>query len=786
MKPRFIHLALALALGAIAPNLSAQEQQAPAPAAVDLAPITVIGDAANIPQIAGSAAVLDLQQIQRQTYTNPNRVLQQVPGVYVREEDGFGNFPNISLRGADGLRSSKLTIMEDGIMMAPAPYTDPAAYFSPRIGRMSSIEILKGSSQVRYGPQTTGGVINYISTPFVDLPAPLPADPAAPGAKNPGGKSGKSTVQPTQESGPNSASAGFLKSTYGSFDTLYNHAWWGHTQRMDAGTLGILLEFFHNQSDGYRTIDRAGGNTGFTTLEPMIRLFWEPDTEMKQRLEARFGYTYFNADETYLGLNESDLRADAFRRYAASQFDNIRSDQFRYSLTHTIQPTDNLRIETTAYYNSFTRDWYRLNDVRDPEGNNIGLAEALGSRGLGYDIVRGNAAGSWNLRSNDRQYKAMGVQTRADVSFDTGSVEHDLSLGARLHYDEASRFQREDRVHLNNSGSIRGISKGRQGEAGNRDANVLAYSMFLEDSIKMGRLTVKPGIRWEHLEMEYTDRQEEGDLSRVKSSDSGSLDAFAPGIGLVYELNDTWSIFGGYYRGISTPGPRNFLQDGTELEKSNGYEAGIRHYGKSVQTELVGFFTDFDNLIVRDNIGGAGNSNDGNGGSAEVSGVEFAVRWDPLSGKDTDWRLPLRASATYTRSEVTSASPSGDAESIFSGGDIGNQLPYIPEFAASAGLGLEFRRFGIYLDGTYTSDMYGTAANTSGLRDTEGNPDARYGKTDSAITLDLSLHYQITDNVRLIAGVSNLTGEEFIVSRLPFGARANQPRSYFGGVEIRF
>jgi Fe(3+) dicitrate transport protein len=786
-------IAVALAAGAIAfshRSASAQEAAAAAPAvasaAVDLAPITVVGDAVNIPQIAGSAAVIDEQQIQRQTYTNPNRVLQQVPGVYVREEDGFGNFPNISLRGADGGRSSKLTIMEDGIMMAPAPYSDPSAYYSPRIGRMSSIEILKGSSQVRYGPQTTGGVINYLSTPFVELPAPMAPEPAPADAKNPGGKSGKSPVTPTAEEGPDSASEGFLKSTYGSFNTFYNHAWWGHTQKMDAGTLGVLLEFFHNQSDGYREIDKVGGDTGFTTIEPMVRLFFEPDSLLKQRFEFRFGYTAFEADETYLGLRDSDLRADPFRRYVASQFDNITSDQFRYSLSHIMQPTDNLRIETTAYYTSFARDWYKLDNVRDVDGNDIGLAEALGTAGLGYDIVRGSAAGSWKVRSNNREYSTMGIQTRADWSFETGSLEHDLSLGARLHYDESSRFQRDDRVSVNNSGSVLGISRGRQGEAGNREANVLAYSMYIEDSIKLGRLTVKPGVRWEHLELEYTDRAESGNLNRVTGSGSGSLDALAPGVGLVYELTDTWSVFGGYYRGISTPGPREFLRDGTDIEQSNGYELGVRHYGPAVQTELVGFFTDFDSLIVRDNLGGAGGADDANAGSAEVAGLEFAVRWDALASTDSDWRLPLRASATYTHSEITSASPSGDAESIFSGGTPGSQLPYIPEFTASAGLGLEYRGFGLYLDGTYTSDMYGTARNTSTQRDFSGTPDARYGKTDDAVILDLSLQYQIRENIRLIAGISNLTGEEYIVSRLPYGARSNQPRSYYGGVEIRF
>src|SRR5690606_19259089 len=90
--------------------------------------------------------------------------LQRIPGVYSRTEDGNGLMPNISVRGVDPSRSSKLTLMEDGILMAPAPYSAPAAYYSPNLGRMRALEVLKGSSQIKFGPHITGGAINYLST----------------------------------------------------------------------------------------------------------------------------------------------------------------------------------------------------------------------------------------------------------------------------------------------------------------------------------------------------------------------------------------------------------------------------------------------------------------------------------------------------------------------------------------------------------------------------------------------------------------------------------------------
>ncbi|MGB0775699.1 MAG: TonB-dependent receptor plug domain-containing protein, partial [Akkermansiaceae bacterium] len=135
----------------------------------ELSPLTVVGSKDRVLDLVGSAAFLDTDDIRKNSDSNINRILAKVPGVYTREEDGYGLFPNLSIRGNLGTRSEKTTIMEDGILMAPAPYSAPGAYYSPNAGRMSGLEILKGSSQVKYGPHTTGGVINYLSTEVPDV-----------------------------------------------------------------------------------------------------------------------------------------------------------------------------------------------------------------------------------------------------------------------------------------------------------------------------------------------------------------------------------------------------------------------------------------------------------------------------------------------------------------------------------------------------------------------------------------------------------------------------------------
>ncbi len=113
-----VPLALLLAASQIA---AAQTTGGPAPKPAQLSPLTVTGIVPDMFALPGSAAVVAGEDFRARGYTNLKQIAATAPGVFVRDEDGFGNFPNISIRGVDGTRSAKVTLMEDGILTAPSP-----------------------------------------------------------------------------------------------------------------------------------------------------------------------------------------------------------------------------------------------------------------------------------------------------------------------------------------------------------------------------------------------------------------------------------------------------------------------------------------------------------------------------------------------------------------------------------------------------------------------------------------------------------------------------------------
>ncbi|MDH4072974.1 MAG: TonB-dependent receptor plug domain-containing protein, partial [Gammaproteobacteria bacterium] len=124
--------------------------------------ITIIGHRRQPADVPGSAHLIDHEALQVYMESDVMRVLRTVPGVYLQEEDGFGLRPNIGIRGSGLDRSARIALLEDGVLIAPAPYSAPAAYYFPTQRRMHALEVLKGPASVAVGPKTTGGAVNLI------------------------------------------------------------------------------------------------------------------------------------------------------------------------------------------------------------------------------------------------------------------------------------------------------------------------------------------------------------------------------------------------------------------------------------------------------------------------------------------------------------------------------------------------------------------------------------------------------------------------------------------------
>ena len=137
---------------------------------IELPSINVIdrqeGGASSIP---GAIDIISPEEMEMIQPASLQDALKIVPGVNARDEEGYGAIPNIGIRGLSPNRSTKVLILEDGAPIQPSLFLSNASYYSPPVERISSIEVLKGATGLRYGPNTIGGVINYQSkTPLKD------------------------------------------------------------------------------------------------------------------------------------------------------------------------------------------------------------------------------------------------------------------------------------------------------------------------------------------------------------------------------------------------------------------------------------------------------------------------------------------------------------------------------------------------------------------------------------------------------------------------------------------
>jgi len=687
----------------------------------------------------GSSYYISPEELKKLGYTDINRVLKTVPGVTVVEEDGFGLRPNISLRGTSPERSAKISLMEDGVLIAPAPYSASAAYYFPSVGRMKAVEILKGSSQVQYGPFTTGGAINLVSTPIPDT------------------------------------FSGIVKASYGSFNSSQLYASVGDSKEY----IGYNVEYLNFNSDGFKNL-LNNTNTGFDKNDIVAKLRFNNSKEavIQQNIEFKFQYADEVSNETYLGLSETDFEVNPFNRYASSQQDKMTNEHLQFMVTHNLEFSKNFSVRTNVYYNKFDRNWYKLDDVV-ANGDKASIANIVANP-EDYPTHFGFTNGSLNsgadalkVKANNRAYISKGVQTKFDYHFFGENTFHDIEVGFRYHYDEEDRIQWEDGYSINN-GIMQLTTAAALGSDANRIASATAFASYAMYKLKYKNLTLTPGLRYENIVL---GRENFGtnDPSRTginRSIRENKVEIFIPGMGFNYKFNNDLSLFGGVHKGFSPPGS----EEGQKPEESINYELGTRFSYKGIQGEIVGFYNDYSNLLGSDlaATGGTGSLDLFNAGEVDVRGIELLLNYNVLANS-TNFSLPVTVGYTFTDSEFLNSFGSDDG--IWGTVTEGDEIPYIAKHQFNASIGLEHAKYSINLNGRYN----GAFRTVSGNGSIPANQ-----KVASAIVLDLSGRYKITPKLSATGNIINLLNNEYTVSRVPAGLRPGHPFGAYAGLEFQF
>ena len=734
-------LLLTLAISAVSASLAnAQEGDG------TIEEVTIVGSREQAQRIAGSAHYIGSDKLAQYAYSDIQRIAREVPGVAIQIEDGYGLRPNIGIRGVATERSGRITLLEDNVLIAPAPYSAPSAYYFPTVGRLSAIEVVKGPAAITQGPYTIGGALNMVSTPI-----------------------------PTEMSGN-------IVTEAGENSTYRVHATYGG--RSESG-FGFLLETHQWQSDGFQDIDRSDNNTGLDVEDYTVKLSYAP-SDSAHAIELKLQSTEQNSNQSYLGLTDRDFDNNAFRRYGISALDNIKTEHEQQILRYSYDISDSLDVSVTAYNNEHQRDWFKTEGI-DIDGSssaedfdraswaNVLQAINSGTSLSGFNpdqlqsILNGSsdtAPGSIQLRSNKREYFSRGVQVGLNFSGMIGSSLHDLEFGIRLHEDEEDRLQRNSNYRQNN-GELTLDDLGILGNAGNRVQQAQALAIHIHDNIQLGDWTLSPGLRYEDIEQKRT-RFADGELRTFRDSRQNDTQVFLPGLGILYQVNDSLSLLGGAHKGFTAPSNSPNVDEETAIN----YELGFRYQNGSLSTELIGFMSDYDNILGECTSSSGSDCTIGdafNGDAATVAGLELLVSAN--LARSSSYRIPVSLSYTLIDGEFDTDIADTD---FFGSVSKGDPLPYLPENQFLASVGFEKNNWAAYLSGNYVDEVC--------VRASCGD----FEKTDNTFTVDISANYQFSSALNFYARVENLTSEEDILGRQPYGARPNKDRTVTAGLRFNF
>jgi Fe(3+) dicitrate transport protein len=706
----------------------------------------------NLEAVPGSFTEITKEELEVKRPFSVQEALVNVPGVNIVGENSFGLGLNIGMRGLDPRRTSRTLLMEDGVPLFLAPYGDPSAHFTTPIERVERIEVVKGSGQILYGPQTIGGMINFVTKPV-----------------------------------PKDGFAGSVSLMGGTDDFRGGHVNLGVGDERG----GIMIDANQKTGDGIRK------NHDFDVRDITVK--GQLNINDKNTLIAKVGYYEENSNITETGLGLLEYRQDKFQAPTGKN-DKFELERKSASLQHIFEMSDKAKLTTTAYYSDIFRSSFRqinapgfsaaatddaavigqgdvdFSGVEEDDPSTATGFSAIERCPLGVDNANFANANNCGGRHRPRSMKFFGFEPRLDFKHKLFGIDSDAVVGFRYHEEDQRRRQFRDFDPRSQSLSF---IKTRVLAREDLRIDTTAMSYYAQNTFYVNNWTFTPGVRVEDIRTTTDIVRADNDPQDLRGTRSQT--EVLPGFGTTWNGIQNTTLFAGVHRGLAPPRASRDLGGindvvrlpNTKPETSTNWEVGARsRYFKGTSFESTLFHTKVDDVVVQDN------GRFFNGGKSTQSGVEFAGRVDFGEIMNTPHNFYLLGNYTNLfRAKFTADVASEGIES-------GNRLPYAPKNIASVSLGYQ-HPIGIdaRVGANYVDEQFVDGANT---RDENLDLSGRSGKIDAYTLLNASVNFKPvgTKTTYFLSGY-NLADREYLATRVD-GMAVGRGRMVFGGLRYDF
>ncbi|WP_163498641.1 TonB-dependent receptor family protein [Helicobacter suis] len=643
----------------------------------------------EVKKYTGSRTVISNKQLTQTANQSIEEVLQNVPGMQVRNVTGVGAMPSIQIRGfgAGGSGHSDATLMlVNGIPVYMAPYSHiELDIFPVTFQAVDRIDVIKGGGSVQYGPNTYGGIVNIIAKPIPKHWESQVAERVTYWAK---AKNAGFASPPS-----NTGDSSFLKSL--SNNMLYN------TYVRSGGMI--------NKHFGVQAQANWVNGQGFRDNSPTnIQNYWLDgvyDINEKNGIKAYYQYYKFNIAQPG-SLSSQNYQQNRFMNQRPFNAKGGRSQRFGIVYENHFGDLDKIGgTFSFTYYGQFmTRDFQVSSSYNSANMVECFNAASCAAQGLaGYNLAMPYYATNYNgwaevenpVRSINNAF-----EPKINLVVKSGKIKQTFIMGLRF---MTTTFLQRQYMNTNECATQ------TSGEGAGflcAGANVMSgwqphikhglyhnwndwrnnyTAIYLSDRIETsnGRFFVVPGLRYALVQYNNENASNwvsipENDLKKIKHMNNWMP---STNIGFIPVQGDhTVLTYFNFQRSYVPPQLDVLSYGGAEYftQHFDEVEAGARYTYK----ESFSFNADYFRIWARDFATGQysvytsgpmkGNVRPVNGYS---QGVELEMYYRPVKG------LQLHAAFNYIDTRVTSHSPLTDLNGdVLPGTSYNKHFPFVSPY----------------------------------------------------------------------------------------------------------